>query len=75
MLELSRVRHENQRVLLDREERLTTANADLQRVVAELHEANRKTREAHRAALNVLEDVIEASSTNRKRSIALCLIR
>jgi PAS domain S-box-containing protein len=66
MLELSRVRHENQRVLLDREERLTAANADLQRVVAELHEANEKRREAHRAALNVLEDAIEAKEQLRE---------
>jgi PAS domain S-box-containing protein len=66
MLELSRVRHENQRVLLDREECLTAANADLQRVVAELHEANQRRHEAHRAALNVLEDAIEAKEQLRE---------
>jgi two-component system, cell cycle sensor histidine kinase and response regulator CckA len=70
-LELSRQRNEAEAALRESEERLRHSNAELAKRVAELQAANVEIQDSRRAALNVMEDALQARQIAEKLNAEL----
>jgi two-component system, cell cycle sensor histidine kinase and response regulator CckA len=70
-LELSRQRNEAEAALREGEERLRHSNAELAKRVAELRAANVEIQDSRRAALNVMEDALQAPQIAEKLNAEL----